>query len=197
MAKAEVSIVVKAYDAATRVLKSVGHTVGKLASTAGRMVKWGVVGGITAATAAVTGLAYWTIKATNAQDAADAKLRGVLRGYGLLGAELDAVTARREVRFDYHKLTGSKPEHRLVQPYHVGQIEHGWYLVAYDPSRKDMRTFALQRLTNLEVLKSKFERDQRFSARTHLGGGFGVWSYDEKENHAHDIRIRFTSFSQR
>jgi predicted DNA-binding transcriptional regulator YafY len=89
----------------------------------------------------------------------------------------------------------SRPEHRLVQPYHVGQIEHGWYLVAYDPSRKDMRTFALQRLTNLEVLNSKFERDQRFSARTHLGGGFGVWSYDEKENHAHEIRIRFEGYA--
>lgn len=115
----------------------------------------------------------------------------------LFGDLLDAVTARREVCFDYHKLTGSRPEHRTVQPYHVGQIEHGWYLVAYDPSRKDMRTFALQRLTNLEVMKSKFERDKRFSARNHLGGGFGVWSYDEKENHAHEIRIRFEGYAAR
>jgi proteasome accessory factor B len=115
----------------------------------------------------------------------------------LFGDLLDAVTARREVTFDYHKLTGSRPERRVVQPYHVGQIEHGWYLVAFDPKRKGLRTFALQRITNLEVLKSKFERDKRFSAKNHLGGGFGVWSYDEKENHTHDIRIRFEGYAAR
>jgi len=60
-----------------------------------------------------------------------------------------------------------------------------------------MRTFALQRLTNLEVLKSKFERDKRFSARIRLGWGFGLWSYDEKENHAHDMRIRFKGYAAR
>jgi len=38
----------------------------------------------------------------------------------LFGDLLDAVAARRGVRFDYHKLTGSKHEHRMVQPYHVG-----------------------------------------------------------------------------
>ncbi|MFZ4594966.1 MAG: helix-turn-helix transcriptional regulator [Verrucomicrobiaceae bacterium] len=115
----------------------------------------------------------------------------------LFGDLLDAVRACREVSFDYHKLTGSKPEHRTVQPYHVGQIEHGWYLLAYDPARKAMRTFALQRITKLQVLKSKFERNPRFNARDHLGGGFGVWSYDEKPNHAHEISIRFEGYAAR
>lgn len=115
----------------------------------------------------------------------------------LFGDLLDAVTARREVSFDYHKLTSTRPEHRVVQPYHVGQIEHGWYLVAYDPARKAMRTFALQRLTNLQVMRAKFERDPRFSARTHLSGGFGVWSYDVKESQAQAIRIRFEGYAAR
>jgi len=115
----------------------------------------------------------------------------------LFGDLLDAVRACREVSFDYHKLTGSKPEHRTVQPYHVGQIEHGWYLLAYDPARKAMRTFALQRITNLQVLKPKFERSPRFNARDHLGGGFGVWSYEERPNHAHEISIRFEGYAAR
>lgn len=115
----------------------------------------------------------------------------------LFGDLLEAVTARREVRFDYHKLTASRPERRVVHPYHVGQIEHGWYLVAFDPQRKGLRTFALQRITQLEVLKSKFERDPRFSAKTHLGGGFGVWSYAEQETGAHAVRIRFEGYAAR
>ena len=99
--------------------------------------------------------------------------------------------------FDYHKLTSTQPEQRTVQPYHLGQIEHGWYLVAYDPARKGMRTFALQRLTHLQVLKSKFERDPKFSAKTYLNGGFGVWSYDEHENHQQEIRVRFEGYAAR
>jgi len=115
----------------------------------------------------------------------------------LFGDLLDAVMANREVSFAYHKLTGSKPEHRTVQPYHVGQIEHGWYLLAYDPERKGMRTFALQRITNLTVLKSKFERDGRFNARDHLGGGFGVWSYAGEEKRKYEVHIRFEDYAAR
>ena len=126
------------------------------------------------------------------------KASGVLPAdVSLFGDLLDAVMACREVSFDYHKLNGTKPEQRTVHPYHVGQIEHGWYLLAHDPGRKGMRTFALQRITNLSVLKSKFERDGRFNARDHLGGGFGVWSYDEKQNHSHEISIRFEGYAAR
>lgn len=115
----------------------------------------------------------------------------------LFGDLLDAVMANKEVSFAYHKLTGSKPEHRTVQPYHVGQIEHGWYLLAYDPERKGMRTFALQRITSLQVLKSKFERDGRFNARDHLGGGFGVWSYAGEAKRKYEVHIRFEDYAAR
>lgn len=115
----------------------------------------------------------------------------------LFGDLLDAVRATREVSFDYHKLTASGVEQRTVQPYHVGQIEHGWYLLAYDPARKAMRTFALQRITNLHLLRTKFKRDPGFNARDHLGGGFGVWSYDKHENDAREVSIRFEGYAAR
>ena len=131
-------------------------------------------------------------------EAFSVKAAGVLpANVTLFGDLLDAVRARKEVRFDYHKLTGSKPEHRVVHPYHVGQIEHGWYVVAYDPARKGMRTFALQRIENLELLKSKFTRDPAFNARDHLGGGFGVWSYNDKPKQPHEVRIRFEGYAAR
>jgi proteasome accessory factor B len=101
------------------------------------------------------------------------------------------------VSFEYHKLTGNKPEQRTVHPYHVGQIEHGWYLLAYDPARKAVRTFALQRITHLTMLKTKFVRDPRFNARDHLGGGFGVWSYAGEEKRKHEVHIRFEGYAAR
>jgi predicted DNA-binding transcriptional regulator YafY len=139
-----------------------------------------------------------SIQWTELDEAFSVKASGVLLAdVTLFGDLLDAVMACREVSFDYHKLTGPKPEHRTVQPYHVGQIEHGWYLLAYDPGRKGMRTFALQRVTNLQVLKTKFVRDPRFNARDHLGGGFGVWSYAGEEKRKHEVHIRFEGYAAR
>lgn len=126
------------------------------------------------------------------------KASGVLAADAtLFGDLLDAVTARREVSFEYRKLTGTKAELRRVQPYHVGQIEHGWYLMAMDLAKKEMRTFALQRLTNLQVLKTRFERDLAFNARMHLNAGFGVWSYNEAQNPTQEVRIRFEGYAAR
>lgn len=131
-------------------------------------------------------------------EAFSVKASGVLPADVTLFSDLlDAVMGSYEVSFDYRKLTSASAERRMVQPYHIGQIEHGWYLVAHDPQRKAMRTFALQRITNLHVLKSKFTKNPKFNARAHLGGGFGVWSYDEKENQAHEVSIRFEGYAAR
>jgi predicted DNA-binding transcriptional regulator YafY len=131
-------------------------------------------------------------------DAFSVKAAGVLPAdVTLFGDLLDAIRATREVSFEYHKLTGSKPETRCVQPYHVGQIEHGWYLIAHDPARNAMRTFALQRISQLQVLKTRFVRDAKFNARDHLGGGFGVWSYAGSAQRMHEVRIRFEGYAAR
>ncbi|WP_395736189.1 helix-turn-helix transcriptional regulator [Prosthecobacter sp.] len=131
-------------------------------------------------------------------DAFSVKAAGVLAAdVTLFGDLLDSIRATREVSFDYHKLTGSQPETRTVQPYHVGQIEHGWYLIAHDPARQAMRTFALQRISRLEMLKSKFTRNPAFNAHDHLGGGFGVWSYAEGAARSHDVCIRFEGYAAR
>ncbi|WP_395749976.1 helix-turn-helix transcriptional regulator [Prosthecobacter sp.] len=131
-------------------------------------------------------------------DAFSVKAAGVLAAdVTLFGDLLDAIRATREVTFDYHKLTGSQPESRTVQPHHVGQIEHGWYLIAHDPARKAMRTFALQRISHLRLLKSRFVRNASFNARDHLGGGFGVWSYADDASRRHEVRIRFEGYAAR
>ena len=131
-------------------------------------------------------------------EAFSVKAAGVLPAdVTLFGDLLDAIRATHEVSFEYHKLTGSKPETRTVQPHHVGQIEHGWYLIAHDPARQAMRTFALQRISHLHVLRTKFVRNPQFNARDHLGGGFGVWSYTGDERRKHEVRLRFEGYAAR
>lgn len=110
---------------------------------------------------------------------------------------LDAVLECREVTFGYQKLNATVPERRKVRPYHVGQIENGWYLIGHDTTRGGERTFALQRISDLEVLRDKFQRPEKFDVREHFGGSFGVWSYAEAKSARHDVRIRFEGYAAR
>ncbi len=122
---------------------------------------------------------------------------GVVAGDTVLFAKLlGAVMNQCEAVFHYRKLEGRGRERRRVQPYHVGQLQNGWYLIAHDLDRDEMRTFALQRMDGLEVLRTRFERDSRFDVRAYLSSGFGVWTYGA-EAERFEVRIRFTGWAAR
>jgi proteasome accessory factor B len=109
---------------------------------------------------------------------------------------MEAVQKRREVSFLYRKPNEREAALRQVRPHHVGQVDHGWYLVGWDQGRKAMRTFALQRIEQLKVLSKRFERETGFDARQYFGAGFGVWSYGEGDR-AHHVRLRFHDYAAR
>lgn len=113
------------------------------------------------------------------------------------GALSDAILQGREVGFTYRKLTGDVPEPRRVRPYHLGQVDHGWYLFGFDLDRGAVRTFALPRITNLQVTATPFERPADFTLRNHLGGSFGVWNYPEDESGDQEVRIVFRGYAAR
>src|SRR5262245_2092894 len=96
-----------------------------------------------------------------------------------------AVRSRHEVEFEYRKLGevrttraegrktsllsptlssgGGEGERRRVRPYHLGCVANQWYLFAYDLARKDMRKFVPSRMSNVQVLPTRFERPADFS----------------------------------
>ena len=115
----------------------------------------------------------------------------------LFGSLSDAILQGREVGFNYRKLTGDMPEPRRVQPYHLGQVDHGWYLFGFDLDRGAVRTFALPRITGLEVTTTPFERSADFSLRHHLGGSFGVWNYTEAESGDQEVVVVFRGYAAR
>lgn len=104
-----------------------------------------------------------------------------------------AVTGGAEVTFAYHKLSGDAPETRTVQPYHLGCIEHQWYLFAHDVQRGAVRTFALPRIAGVEQTGEKFRRPQSFSLAKILEGSFAVF----QGGNAKRVRIRFCGVAAR
>lgn len=111
----------------------------------------------------------------------------------------NAVLECREIRFEYRKLEGKEWEPRSLRPIHLADIDGGWYVIGHDPMRKARRTFAVQRMRGLRVLKSRFARPPDFRLADHLEGSFGVWKKPAKvgEGKKDLVKLRFTGWAAR
>jgi predicted DNA-binding transcriptional regulator YafY len=79
------------------------------------------------------------------------------------------------------------PQPRLVHPYHLACINNLWYLFAWDPAKRDLRTFALHRLTRPQLTAEKFTKPKNFDPAELLRGSLNVF----KGREDHDILIQF------
>ncbi|MET0262552.1 MAG: WYL domain-containing protein [Rariglobus sp.] len=89
-----------------------------------------------------------------------------------------AVLRLNEVEFDYRKPGATTTQLRRVQPYHLAHRENLWYLIAYDLERKATRTFALPRITSVNVTKKHFEKPDDFSPEKFFASALGVLGGD-------------------
>jgi proteasome accessory factor B len=86
----------------------------------------------------------------------------------------DAVSHRKQLRLQYRKPGGAQTEARVVDPYHLGNINGEWYLFAHDHLRQDLRTFVPMRIQSAEPTGKTFLRPRRFSLEERLRDSFGV-----------------------
>jgi predicted DNA-binding transcriptional regulator YafY len=104
---------------------------------------------------------------------------------------LAKATARhRQIEFEYRK-PGQKTEPRLVDPYHLANINGEWFLFGFDHARKDIRTFVPARISALRENGKTFKRPEKFSLERRLHSSFGVVAGEQ----SHDVRIRFNAFA--
>src|SRR5580698_5466635 len=78
-----------------------------------------------------------------------------------------AIRAGRRVRFDYESRDGARTT-RQIEPYAVMHTDGRWYLIGYCLSRKAMRTFRLDRVSELTMGAGSFRRPADFDARKHM-----------------------------
>ncbi len=100
-----------------------------------------------------------------------------------------AVARRRQLELNYRKPGQQKTEARLVDPYHLANINGEWFLFAFDHARKDIRTFVPARIRSVQPTGETFERPQKFSLEKRLRDSFGVYSGEGE----HEVVIRFSA----
>ncbi len=100
-----------------------------------------------------------------------------------------AVSERKQLELAYRKPGQAKGESRVVDPYHLANINGEWFLFAYDHARKDIRTFAPARIQSVHPTGNTFERSSTFSLEERLRDSFGVHSGEGE----YEIVIRFNA----
>jgi len=100
-----------------------------------------------------------------------------------------AVAQRKQLELNYRKPGQQKTEPRIVDPYHLANINGEWYLFAYDHARKDIRTYVPARIQSVKPTGATFERRQKFSLEKRLRDSFGVHSGEGE----YEVVLRFNA----
>jgi len=87
-----------------------------------------------------------------------------------------AAAQRTQLRLTYRKPGQRATESRVVDPYHLANINGEWFLFAWCHLRRDIRTFVPSRILAAEPTGQTFARPQKFSLEKRLRDSFGVQS---------------------
>jgi predicted DNA-binding transcriptional regulator YafY len=108
--------------------------------------------------------------------------------YGLL----HAIKQQHMIRFSYWKYGDEEPSVREVEPYALKEFKNRWYVVANDRKGNNIKTFALDRLTDLEITKVHFTPKSDFDVNQHFRYCFGIISPNAIE--PEEVLLEFTHF---
>jgi predicted DNA-binding transcriptional regulator YafY len=78
-----------------------------------------------------------------------------------------AIRTARRIQFAYQSHSGESSR-RQIEPYAVLHTDGRWYLIGYCLTRRAMRTFRLDRATNMDVSKTTFRRPVDFDPRRYM-----------------------------
>ncbi len=108
--------------------------------------------------------------------------------YGLL----HAIKNRFKIIFTYQKFWEEELSQRLVEPYALKEFKNRWYIIAKDCKDNNIKSFALDRLTNLEITTQTYQYPDNYSIEQSYRYCFGIISPNDEE--PQDIILSFDPF---
>lgn len=116
------------------------------------------------------------------------KPQGTENLYGLL----HAIKNKFQIKFTYQKFWEEEPSKRLAEPYALKEFKSRWYIMAKDMKDNHIKSFALDRLTNLEITNLHFQYNSNYNIEQNYRYCFGIISPNEEE--PQDIILSFEPF---
>lgn len=114
--------------------------------------------------------------------------RGTENLYGLL----HAIKNKVQISFSYQKFWEDEITHRITEPYALKEFKNRWYVLANDVKDNKVKSFALDRLTELEITRKKFQLPNDFNVNEHFKYSFGIISPNDHK--PQEIILSFDPF---
>ena len=103
------------------------------------------------------------------------------------------IHSKHSIEMEYYSASSGQTNTRIVDPYHLHNIQGDWYLIAYCHTRREPRDFLTNRIRAHKRLPSTFQVAPDFSLNTYLETGFLAERATEPEN----IVIKFDEYQAR
>ncbi|MBL7969654.1 MAG: WYL domain-containing protein [Prolixibacteraceae bacterium] len=94
---------------------------------------------------------------------------------------IHAVKSKRNVKFNYLKFWEDEMTCRNVEPYALKEFKSRWYVIAKDHKDGKIKTFALDRMTKLEITITPFIFPSDFNVEESYRHSFGIISPTDEE----------------
>jgi len=105
---------------------------------------------------------------------------------------LHSIKNQVQIKFTYQKYWEDEFTQRQVEPYALKEFRSRWYVLANDLKDRKVKSFALDRLTALEITKKKFQMPNNFDVNEHFQYSFGIISPNKDK--PQEVILSFTPF---
>ncbi len=132
---------------------------------------------------AATGVTSWLLNSaytndllTHSRDLADRIfVEDVPSAREHLGTMVQAMRSNNQIAFDYHPYWRVNPTRGVViNPYFLKIFRQRWYITGLVPADGKIKTYALDRISNIRVLSRTFRPDPAFDPREYFRHSFGI-----------------------
>jgi len=85
-----------------------------------------------------------------------------------------AIKEKRKIRLHYKKFGSDEEKQYLFKSYVLKEYRNRWYVTGKSENAENIATFALERITDIEITNENFKKDQEFSAKEYFKSSFGI-----------------------
>ena len=114
--------------------------------------------------------------------------QGTENMYGLI----HAIKKKQITKFKYQKYYETELTHREVEPLVLKEFKYRWYVLAKDKKDNIIKTFALDRLADLEITRQSFFIPDDFSPNNYFKHSFGIVT--EAQQKPQEVILSFSVF---
>ncbi|MCX8028223.1 MAG: transcriptional regulator [Thermodesulfovibrionales bacterium] len=125
---------------------------------------------------------------TKEQSPIDIKIpTAVTKGSEYIIEIMEAITRQRQVEMTYHSINTDEITERVVDPYRLTFHEGVWFMYGYCHLRGDYQWFALDRIKNLKILHSNYQKADEREIEKRVRQSWGIRTGEITE-----VRVRFS-----